>query len=112
MLTNNTEHLAEFVLGMNETDITQIFSNATNKELMDTLLEYHNNPEVWDITVFKDRLDTLYERRLLASRLSTILSTKSGTTSEELQWYRDQSDHYRWLCSTLHSLTKSYKPSK
>jgi len=45
MAITNTEHLAEFVLGMNETDITQIFSNATNKELMDTLLEYHNNPE-------------------------------------------------------------------
>lgn len=112
MPISDIEHLAEFVLGMNENDITQIFSDATNKELMDILLEYHNNPEAWDITVFKDRLDTLYERRLLASRLSTILSTKSGTTSEELQWYRDQSDHYRWLCSTLHSLTKSYKPSK
>lgn len=113
MLTNNTEHLAEIALWMNESAITRIFSHPANKELMDTLVEYHNNPEVWDITVlFKDKLDTLYERRLLASRLATILSTKSAATSEEIQWYRDQSDHYRWLCNRLLSLTKSYKPSK
>ena len=46
MPISDIEHLAEFVLGMNENDITQIFSDATNKELMDILLEYHNNPEV------------------------------------------------------------------
>ena len=112
MLTSDIEDLTEYALWMNETDITRILDHDKSKELMDTLLEYHNNPEAWDVTVFKDRLDTLYERRLLASRLSTILSTKSGTTSEEIQWYRDQSDHYRWLCSTLYNLTKSYKPSK
>ena len=45
MTTNNIKNREEFVLGMNETAITRIFSDATNKELMDILLEYHNNPE-------------------------------------------------------------------
>ena len=112
MLTNNTEHLAEFVLGMNETAITRIFDHYKNKELMDAFLKYHKNTKLWDITAFKDRLDTLYERRLLAGKLASILSNKHGTTSEELQWYRDQSDYYRGLYSTLYNLTKSYKPSK
>jgi hypothetical protein len=70
---------------MNESAITRIFSHPANKDLMDTLLIYHNDSELLNSTIFKDKLDILYERRLLASRLATILSTKYGATSEEIQ---------------------------
>ena len=111
MTTNSTEHLEEYALWMKEDAIIRIFSHPANKDLMDTLLTYHENPELWDSIVFDDKIDTLYERRLLASQLARILWAKSGTTSEEIQWYGDQSGYYKGLYSTLYSLTKWYKPS-